>query len=395
VVPQLDIAHISPAYWRFLAVAIVLLAAAAWFGWRLRRPWRHVIALMVVVLTVRLILLQNPIAWRFYARKLDPDVIGWRQYDLVVRERDDYLAAAARVRYLAVGSSQTGLIYGGYAESHPELELFVVAAMQPLDFVLYRDYIARYRPERVVLYLSDFDIARRPPPEAIVLSPRQGLRLFDVWARLRRLPASTEYTVPLAEMLVGEVFPEFKYGFVFRNLADKGLRRVADHRLRVDRRPPVISEGAIRRLRETISAEYITFNMDSLRDFLRFVTSRGIGVVIVEGEYNPLVSTEETLRVGGIVSRALDGVAGQIPNVRYVRSAAIMELTRDDYSDLTHVKPEVGYEFTRRVVGLLDTLDTAHTGPGVHPTAQGSSSPGGPAGSRFSRSSDARRRTGR
>jgi hypothetical protein len=395
VVPPLDLGHVSPAYWRFLAVAVAFLVAAAWLAWRMPRPWRHVVAVMVVVLTVRLILLQNPLAWRFYASRLDPNVIGWRQYQAVVRERDNYFAEAARVRYVAVGSSQTGMIYGGYAESHPELELFGVVAMQPLDFLLYRDYIVRYRSERVLLYLSDFDIARRPPAEAIVLSPRQGLRLFDVWARLRRLPASSEYTVPLAEMLVGEVFPEFKYGFVFRDLADRCLRRVAEFPRRVDTRPPVITEDGIRRLRATISADYIAFNMDSLRDFLRFVTSRGIGVVIIEGEYNPLVSTEETRRVSGIVSRALDGVARQIPNVRYVRSAAIMELTKDDYSDLTHVKPEVGYEFTRRVVGLLDTLDTADAGPDVRPKAQGSSSPGGPAASRFSRSSGERQRTGR
>jgi hypothetical protein len=352
----LDPARIDPGYWLYLGWMVLALLAGVLLQRRLVASWRPVARFAVAFLAMRLLLLGNPVVWDFYARRLDPTEVGWRQHDAIRGKRDQFLPPHAGVRYLAVGSSQTGVIYEEFARDRPDLDAFAVAAMIPMDLVLYRDYIDRYRPQRVLLYLSDFDIARRPPPEAMVIAPPQGWRLLSLWSRVRSLPDGERYAPTMAEMLVGEVFPEYKYRFVFRALLDKALWRMAGRvgAAEAGARERASPEQMVRWARESMAPEYAPFNLAFLREFLEHAVAEGVDVVIVEGHYNPLVSTAEIETSSRQVRIALGALADSVVGVTFVPRSEVLEFQQSDYVDLSHVSPEAGRAFAARLLELLE-----------------------------------------
>lgn len=327
-------------------------------GTRRRYPMTVFAKLLVavaIVAVVRVTLVDNPWVWSLYGRVLDPDRIGWRQ-DSALRTRiDSYRDLPSPVRYLAVGSSQTQAIYGLHARQHPELGVFDLAAMGPFDFVTHLEHIERYRPDVILLYLSDFEIARRPERAALVLAPEQRLGAPALWRDLLAVPAEWDTAPLLAEMVVGEILPEFKFRFVFRGLVDETFRRVA---IRMGTPPPRAprepEEERIRMLRESIDPRHADFNLFFLDRFLEATQRRGLPVVIVEGQYNPVVLTAEILVTRAWVGERLALLADQYEHVRFLDGDQIPALEAADYGDLTHVTPEAGVNFASAVLRRVD-----------------------------------------
>jgi hypothetical protein len=320
-----------------------------------------VLMALAVVLAVRVVLVGNPWVWRLYEAKLHPDDIGWRQHSIMTKKRQSYDPLPSGVRYLAVGSSQTDAIYGAYAERHHELVTFGVAAMGPFDFVTFERQIVAYRPERILLYLSDFDLARPPDPAALVIAPAQGSRLPRLWRDLAEVGGEPSLRPVVAELAVGELFPEFKYRFVFRGIVQKAFQRIA---ARSGARPekPAPRETIEQRigfLRAAIAREPIAFNLHFLRRFLEDVTGQGIQVVIVEGQYNPVASDAATEAIAAEVAGRVRAMREALEGVRYVSRAELRGFVEADYVDLSHVRPEVGYAFTRDLLALLEASTTA------------------------------------
>lgn len=332
----------------------LLLAITVGIATRLPRRWRVVAYTVALALGLQYLLLGNPVAWHVYAELLSPEEVGWRQYSVILKQRDQYVSQASRVEYLAVGSSQTDALYSGYASEHEQFTVFEMAAMAPLDFVLYRDQIQRYHPGHILLYLSDFDIAREQPPESVAMAPSQGLYLFDLWATIRS-QGTHAYDQALVDMAFGEVFSAYKYRFVFRALSDKVLLRMSRILGRDERtaRQRDSLEQRIGFLRESIGAEYIAFNMTFLREFLEDTSATGTQVVVVEGQYNPLVSTAETLKLKKEVRDEVEALCASFEHARFLPAESAYVFSEEDYMDLSHVKPEAGYLFTARLVALL------------------------------------------
>lgn len=333
---------------------VLLVAIIVGIATRLSRRWQVVAYTAALALALQYLLLGNPVAWQVYAELLSPEEVGWRQYSVILKQRDQYASPDSRVEYLAVGSSQTDALYSGYAGRHDQLTVFEMAAMAPLDFVLYRNQIQRYHPGHILLYLSDFDIAREQPPESVAMAPRQGLYLIDLWTTIRS-QGTHAYDQALVDMAFGEVFPAYKYRFVFRALSDKVLLRVASFLGRDERaaRERDSLEQRIGFLREGISEEYIGFNVTFLREFLEDTAGTGTQVVIVEGQYNPLVSTAETLALKKEVRDHLESLCASFEHARFLPAESVYVFSEEDYADLSHVKPEAGYRFAERIVALL------------------------------------------
>lgn len=358
-----DWTQVSIETWLHLCGAALFLGLTAWLCSRLPVPWRGVVRFVILLLALRVLLFRNPVSWHLYETVLQPIEVGWRQASVIRKERDRYLARAPGIRYLAVGSSQTDALYSAYAKQHDDFATFTMAAMAPLDFVLYRDYIARYRPRCILLYLSDFDIARQQPPESVAMAPRQGLHLIGLWAKIRSL-SEGDYDRALTEMLVGELSPEFKYGFLFRALTEKTFLRIARSLGRADKKPPVRStlQQRIQWLQDSISAEYTPFNMTFLCQFLAHARSYGAQVVIVEGQYNPAASNATTLLVSERVRSDLQELATAFEHVQFLPRTAIYQFSEEDYQDLSHVTLEAASAFAPRLVAMLDSSTVAMSG---------------------------------
>ena len=335
-----------------ILVLLVLLA-----GSRFARARNFPVRLLIVFLALRLVLFGNPWAWQLYAEQLASADVGWRQDSVISKMRDSYQRDGKHPRYLAVGSSQTEILYSNYAEQHADFGIFGLAGMTPLDLLTFRGQIADRRPEVILLYLSDFDIARQIPPESISMAPRQGLGLLQLWSWFGTLSPWNRYERAVAELLAGEVFPEFKYGFIFRGISNKLMHRLAQ---RLGRQPPAQPsvrtplDERVRLLRTTIATDYIDSGMSLLRAFLEFTAARKIRVVIVEGQYHPAVFDDATRQVNREVAKRLSALAQEFSQADYIPRSVTGEFAAADYTDATHVRPEAGYAYASRLIELLE-----------------------------------------
>jgi hypothetical protein len=359
-----DLGLVRADYWWRLATALVVIGLVVWLSLRRQGAWRVGALTIAGLLALRIVLVGNPLSWHLYARLLDEDALGWRHYALILVERNSYFVPTPELRYLAVGSSQTDAIYGNRAQQLG-VEEFIVAGMMPMDFVLYADEIELRRPQTVLLYLSDFDVAKRPSAEQMVLSPRQGTDLVRIVRHLRGYPRGGGLYRATLSLAVGDVLPEYKFRFVFRGILDQQLRRMAATvgTANLDGDGEYSREQLLERLRGQLTADYVAFNLVWLEDFLRRMQACGVAVVIVEGQYNPLVTDARTTEINTHVREQLEQLAASFDGVRYLPATEVERFTTDDYMDLTHVTPEAGDRFTQRLFEVLE--QPAGAAPGL------------------------------
>jgi hypothetical protein len=350
------IADVRPGVLAALAAWTVGLSALAWASGRLAPPWRAIVRGIVLFLALRVLLFGNPWAWSVYEANLRARYVGWRQMSVIREELRADLRPPRGVRFLAVGSSQTDALYDRIAREREDLRVFGLAGLFPLDFVLYQDRIAEYRPEVVLLYLSEFDLARVHDAERAVLAPPQGLRLVRLARTILALPGGERYRRALAEMAVGEVFPEYRFGFVFRGLRRKiqgGARveaRAAPDEGPVERASPEALAREIANLRGGMSAEQIDFNLPFLREFLEACGRWGSRVVIVEGRLAPGVSDEAMRKMNERVARELRALDLRYEHVVFIPRAEQPPIEDGDWVDASHVRREAGRAWAERML---------------------------------------------
>jgi hypothetical protein len=350
--------RLSLETWVYLVASAAALALAFLLVRRLRGGGRRVAEVFLVVAAVRFLLLYNPAAWAVYKRVLSTSDIGRRQAHVLMIEARSYLRPPAETKILAVGSSQTWALYGDELGPLPGADLLTLPGMAPVDYVLYRDYIARYHPRTVLLYVSEGDAARSLTYNALRTAPPQGAYWLELFPKLARFSHLRTPTGNVMEMLVGEIFPEYKYGFVFRGLAGavSGERAA----LQTDLAPELPDEERLRinvaELTSDLSAENIPLQLSLLQDFLAFCRNEEIGVVIVEGQYHPLADTEENRRLGRRVRGELEALAGRYENVHFIPRTELMVFTAADFRDGLHVTPDAAHEFITRLATRVPDL---------------------------------------
>jgi hypothetical protein len=341
-------------------IVLVLASLLLWLAFRVKDRARFFALGAASLLLVRVVLIHNPWCWDAYGGVLGARDVGWRQRDVIRVERDRFLKKPESLDYLVVGSSQADAIFREYAASHQELEIFAMAGLFPLDFLLYREYIAAHRPGVVLLHLSEFDMARVHSPRRAVMAPSQGLSLPRLYLQLRAFPQGRDYDRAVVEMAVGEIFPEFRFGFVFRGLVDKGLGR---REALQEESPEPMLEGSdpdpeelqqqITGLANRIEPDSLEFNFFFLEEFLDFCADRGIAVMIIEGQYMPAARAATDQRANTMVRDRLQALSADREGVAFVPRDAVFEFTDAQYVDVAHVEPEAGYDFTRRLLDYL------------------------------------------
>ena len=345
------LSDVKPVALALLAAWGAALAVGAWASGRLAPPWRGIARGVVLFFALRVIFFGNPWAWGVYEANLRARHVGWRQMSVIREELRSWMRPPQGVRFLAVGSSQTDALYARIATEREDLRVFGLAGLFPLDFVLYQDRIAAYRPETVLLYLSEFDLARVHDAERAVLAPPQGLRLARLVRTVPALPGGERYRRTLVEMAVGQVFPEYRFGFVFRGLlrkAQQGDRveaRAAPGEEPVERVTPEVLEREIANLRAGMSGEQIDFNLPFLREFLEACGRWGSRVVIVEGRVGPGVPDEAMRKMNERVARELRALDLRYDHVVFVPLAEQPPIDDADWVDASHVTREAGREW--------------------------------------------------
>ena len=265
----------------------------------------------------------------------------------------------------AVGSSQVGAIFSHWTGPEP-VEVYSLAGMKTLDYELYRDEIAARNPQRVVLYLSAFDLTAGPELTSLPLAPSHPSR---IWPTLARLHASgipyDGLAGPAHEYVASQFLPEYRYRFVFRGFL-KELAEAAPFRTAAGFFVPTLHAAepaaptipaadaeVLARFRSYYVPEWLDYNMGFLRSFVRFCRDRGIDVVIVEGQVSPVVANPQLDRLGAMVRGRFSELALLYPNVKVVPASDTYQFTVADYNDFTHVHQQAAQRYTGQLAALL------------------------------------------
>ena len=151
--------------------------------------------------------------------------------------------------------------------------------MKTLDYVLYEEPIAAFNPERVIVYLSAFDMTGSPELFSLPLAPSRPSAIWSIYSRLRAAGLTRDELAPNMHAFVfSQLLPEYRYSFVYRALLRQWFGAAP--------RPAPASQ----RLPEFSSyydAQWLDYNFSFFRDFMEFCRARGIEVLVAEGQINP------------------------------------------------------------------------------------------------------------
>jgi hypothetical protein len=382
VVNQLASIGIGTFYLQYYALYLAALALSLLVirvpGRRWPRGLRVTAGAIVGLLFLRLVLFDNPVAFRFYRHYVSPETVGLRQLAVLELEIAKYRRDLnqPRLANLAVGSSQVGAIFSHWVSDPPQpLRVYSMAGMKALDYVLYEEAIAAYNPARVILYLSAFDLTAAPELYSLPLAPSRPSAMWSVISRLRNSGVSSAETDgPIHEFVASQLFPEYRYSFVFKAFLkpwfrESGERRVASAPVLSDRRPriiralfqgstpdPTVDEATRQHIREFVGyyyPEWLDYNYAFLKDFVVFCQTRGIEVVIAEGQVNPIVKSAKVDALNAMVRSRFAELEAQFSNVMFVPASEVYTFAAADYIDLTHVDRPAAMKYTQRLSSYL------------------------------------------
>lgn len=347
----------DPRYLVMLVIKLVLIAAGFLLIKKFRPRWKYPAYFVIGIFFVRILLFGQQFSWEFYCDHLTVDDIGWRQQSAIYVEKNKFFKRAHPIKFLTVGSSQTYVIYSPYSKKHNDMVVFNFAGMTMLDLYLYRNYIAAKEPEYVLLYLSEFDLAKEPSLDAAKIAPNQGFDFFSNYAVLNAIAKEAGSELSLKEMAVGEFFPEYKYAFIFKGLTEKwtGKNKALHTKSLYEQLSPDGDQlkKDLAGLADSLDARWIPYNVHFLSKFLAYCREKSLKVVIVEGQYNPLAYTEKSMVLNQKVRVELENGAKEFDAV-FIPRSQIRPFTQEDYMDAEHVKPEPAYEFVERLMNKLD-----------------------------------------
>lgn len=342
----------------YIFIELAILGVIYWWARKkLSQKWRAVINIGITILIIRIILFQNPLAWYIYNHTLEPEVIGWRQSSILY-DKFNQFKDHEKLKYLAVGSSQTGAIYNFSRDTLSNFRVKSLAGFGPVDLYLYRYNILNYSPEKILLYLSDFDMGRSPVLETMKLAPPQGFHFPSVYFTLKEYFSGEQFARTMKEMLVGEFFPEYKYSFIFKGYIDQLFNKNSVF-------PTVAASMSaaeykayqFKQLKKVIDADHIDINLFYLNKFISFFEKRGISILIIEGQYNPKAYTSKNLAVKRKVRNAFEHLEKEYSNVAFIPKSETMVFKASDYRDAYHVTQAAGAEFTKSMIRRLHSLE--------------------------------------
>ena len=346
--------------------SILKIDSACWFGlamglvsaaWAVRCITRRRVSMayrlgfvLACIISIETLVFRNPVFFKVASRYLHVEDIGWRQSRALVKEVSRF-TKPIETPLLAVGSSQTGAIYIPYAAQDPNLSLFTLSGMGPLDLLLYQELIKKRGPDMMILSLSDFDIGRMPSLAGAKLAPPQAPRkLAHICALLLRTPGITWSDVQ--DLIAANTLSAYRYQYIFKGILDRMSGRNAAF---PEADVTTISDEEYLALHlESLSkleARWFGVNLVLLDEFLAWTRAQGIDVTMTEGHYHPrALAKNHDLHEQASV--ALSRLCVKYPNVVFVRTEEVRALSEDDYRDGYHLRTQSGYEFAAAVVKL-------------------------------------------
>ena len=354
---------INPVCWFGLAVGLLSTAFAVHCIVRRKvSPAWRIGFILACIISLETLVFRNPVFFRLAAHYLDVEDIGWRQARALIKENMRFKRPCP-TPLLAVGSSQTGAIYVPYATADPNLVIFTLSGMGPLDLVLYEDLIRHHAPGTIILTLSDFDLGRQPSLAGAKLAPPQPPRkLAHICALLLGCPDVTWSEVQ--DFVAANVLSAYRYQYIFKGFLNKVSGR---NRAFPESNVTKISDeqylaAHLESLAE-LDGRWFKVNLLLLDEFFTWAHTNGMAVAVTGGHYHPRALAQNR-DLHEEASEALATLCAKYDNVSYLRSEQLCAFAEADYRDGYHLRAEAGLELATRVIESIPPAGPIQPAPG-------------------------------
>lgn len=311
------------------------------------RPYRSVGTFALIYLGFRILVFSNPLFLTASYYLLSPKNIGYRNKDAlrIYASRNWKLDSAD---FLAVGSSQTGALYGALAEKDSNLATFSVAGMGSMDFNLFIEDILQRKPKTVILSMSEFDLGRPPNiASAKTCSPQELRNIIELILIAR--PFGFYTLSEIGDVILSQIFTEYRLQFIFRGYRKK---LTFNDFVRKDYDSPVQEQLRIKRLTE-LTPEWFGINELFLRRFLTELGKNNVDVAIVEGHYHPDAFSRNQELHQQAVTR-LQNICDSFGHVQYIPLPDASGIHESDYRDAYHIRRESGERIATAIIKAID-----------------------------------------
>jgi hypothetical protein len=156
------------------------------------------------------------------------------------------------------------------------------------------------------------------------------------------------------ELAFARFLPEYKFSFLFRDMADRLLNKYSLLKMVS---PFDVSDSVYLRMHlkslRYLSAQYISFNNTYLQKAIRYLNNRNIRVVIVEGQYNPMAFSPENRELNRKIKALLRQTASENPLNVFIPREQQIPVTLEDFTDGYHLKGLSGLRFSEFVISRV------------------------------------------
>jgi hypothetical protein len=329
----------------FLSVAgMIFFQKKHLSGWT-----KYILIFLITVIGFRILIFNNPVFFKVASNTLNVEDIGWRENDALKTDRNGFFTWGP-YDYLAIGSSQVGAVFKKYSGLNKNFKVFSLAGMGTLDYVLYQQNIKNYYPRNIILYLSDFDLCRKPYLSSAKLAPTQPIiKMGKLISQLWKHDLQGNY----AELVTANFLPEYRYQYIFKGLLHKGFgkNKTFPHQDAVKTSKKENLQIQLSSL-EKLNSKWVEINLELLSNFLKWCEKSNIRVFIVEGHYHPKALTKNLI-LHDKVSKRIE-ILTRTNKAVYIKSEHVYSFSEDDYRDGYHVLVKAGYNFTKKLVRVIE-----------------------------------------
>jgi hypothetical protein len=330
----------------YIPTLLLIVAGLALFYFARRRQSVYRVGLITcgAILILRAALFHTPVTWYVFFKMYESEEIGFRERNMVAANIDKYFLRSDRTQYLVIGSSQSRM-FKDVATEHRDFSLYSFAGLQPIEYPLWEGLIESRNPRNVILYISEFDLARESTPSALELDPLPAKRIPWLYDNLSAQHGSAAAIATMKRMVVGDLLPEYRFGYLFRALTTRWFGAPSANQSVPSMTPEEWAYAQAIGLRSKLHEKYIGINAPLLEQFVADCVARGSNVYIFEGQYHPVAYDDNLRQLRRESNAALSAMAGRNRNVRFIPIEAQPALTSADFVDGYHLSPETSRRF--------------------------------------------------
>ncbi|MBF0489703.1 MAG: hypothetical protein HQL15_03710 [Candidatus Omnitrophica bacterium] len=333
-----------------------------------RGVWRTVLSVLmfiVLVVSLRMLFLDNDVVWPIYGKnlKLGVDITNRQNHSLENTVGSWRKVSERNSQYFSLGSSQSGHVFG----QSQWIFSMCSSSLAFDEYSFFRKEILLKHPRAVILYISEFDMVRNYSIDGVKALPMEADYLISFLVRDIEVGQKgwVKRFCKACPIVYENFVPEVKQGFIMRSFLNKLIGVSAEdveYEKKVIRRKTYYSQEEFLKS-AIIDSEnlYGRLNVNekgwlALEEFISFFEKRDIRVVILEGQYLPTVmSSVLALKANKVFRDRLMPIVHRHQNVLFISREGQFLFSSEDYRDMDwkHVKKEAARRYCEHLLSVL------------------------------------------